>query len=96
MIDRNQVSAPQNRLQTCDYTKNTPTRLALRQAIAQYRFLLSPSIAISNSMGKFDETATSIVAFQSDKLLTKQLMPPSKSILARLLLAAAFLATAFA
>jgi hypothetical protein len=96
MIDRNQVSPPQDRLQACDYTKNTPIRLALLQAIAQYRFLLSPSIAIWNSMGKFDGTATSIVAFHSDKLLTKQLMPPSKSILARLVLAAAFLVTAFA
>ena len=47
-------------------------------------------------MGKFDGTTTSIVAFQSDKLLTKQLMPPSKSILARLFFAAAFLITAFA
>ena len=96
MIDRNQVSPPQDSLQACDYTKNTPTRLALLQAIAQYRFLISPSIAIWNSVGKFDGTATSIVAFQSDKLLTKQLMPPSKSIWARLFIAADFLITAFA
>ena len=83
-------------VQACGYTKNTPARLVFLQAIAQYRFLLSSSIAISNSVGKLDGIATSIVAFQSDKFVTKQLMPPSKSILARLFIAAAFLTTAFA
>ena len=66
------------------HTKYTPTRLLLRQAIEQYRLLFSPAIAISNSIGKMIDRATSIVAFVSERLTTWQGMPPSKSMRARL------------